>query len=408
MTGPSAKASTQVYVHLGLPKTGTTFLQTALWNGREGLAAAGCLVPGEQRASSWRAASDLLGRRPKGADARNVSGAWDAVARAVREWRGDRAVFSEELLVTATRRQVQQLVGSVGDAEVHAVVTVRDYDRVLPSLWQQEVRKGRTWTWPEFLASVRDPQQGSVHAAAAFWLRFDLEKVLSVWGSEIPAERIHVVILPPAGAPTTVLVQRFAGAVGVDPTLLTAAAPTDQTNTALGSAEVEALRRLNELVGSELNERQYARSVVQAVIPALEARPATSRLAVPAADRPWIDKLSADQVNLLRTSRYDVIGDVDDLLPGDARLADTGEAAPLDEAALVDPLVDALAAACTAYAQHWWRGRAKEEGVSDDSSVRLGSATRAATYRAKATVLDKAEHNRAFRWLTLAYLRRRR
>ena len=178
--------STRVYVHLGLPKTGTTYLQSALWNGREQLAEQGCLVPGELRVSSWRAASDLLGRRPKGADARHVSGAWDAVARQVREWTGDRAVFSEELLVTASTRQVQQLASSLRDVEIHAVVTVRDLARVLPSLWQQEVRKGRTWTWPEFLSSVRDPHGGSVTAAAAFWMRFDLALARRRTSSQAP------------------------------------------------------------------------------------------------------------------------------------------------------------------------------------------------------------------------------
>ena len=59
-----------------------------------------------------------------------------------------------------------------------ATVTVRDLARVLPSLWQQEIRKGRTWMWPEFLSSVRDPQSGSVTAAAAFCLI-----VCSTWPS---------------------------------------------------------------------------------------------------------------------------------------------------------------------------------------------------------------------------------
>ena len=274
--------STRVYVHIGLPKTGTTFLQSAMWDGRDALAKAGCLVPGERKPSAWWAASDLLGRRPRGSQGRRIPGAWDALSAQIRDWKGDRAVFSEELLSIANRRQIRKLVEDLGDAEVHVVVTVRDLARVLPSLWQQEIRKGRTWTWPEFLSSVRDPQSGSVTAAAAFWMRFDLEKILGAWAAEVAPERIHVVVLPAHGAPSSTLLDRFAGAIGVDRSLLESAAPTGRSNPALGADEVEVLRRLNERLDGRLNERQYVRVVGNGVIPALEARTGSTRGADPA------------------------------------------------------------------------------------------------------------------------------
>ena len=80
----------------------------------------------------------------------------------------------------------------------------------------------------------------------------------------------------------------------------------------------------------------------------------------------------------------------------------------MEDGALTDPLLDALAAVCTTYANRWWKNRPQEKEASGDSSVRLGSAARAASYKAKSRVLDKAEHNRALRWVTLAYLRRRK
>ncbi len=97
------------------------------------------------------------------------------------------------------------------------------------------------------------------------------------------------------------------------------------------SAEVEALRRLNLRLGSELNERQYARAVVQAVIPALEARPASARVTVPAESRAWIDKTSTALVSHLRDSRYQVIGDLDDLIPAGAGRRSTSPSDDSDE-----------------------------------------------------------------------------
>jgi hypothetical protein len=405
----------RVYVHLGLPKTGTTYLQAALWAGRNELAEDGCLIPGQRRASAWRAASDLLGRRPKNAEARDVSGAWRTVSRQIRQWTGDRVVFSEELLSTANPRQIRRLVSSLGDAEVHAVVTVRDLMRVLPSLWQQEVRKGGTWTWSDFLDSVEDPRHGSVKAAAAFWLRFDLVKILGTWAEAVTPERVHVVVLPPSGSPPSVLVDRFASVVGIDGETLQGHALTERSNVALGRREVEALRRLNVVLGSELNERQYARIVVKGVIPILEARSSSSpRVMIPLNHRPWVEKMSDEIVQHLRTSSYDVVGDLDDLLPGSMSTAEAGidavaeaDPAEVDDAELVDPLLDALAVLATTHAHRWWKNR-PEEVATAGMPARLGSATRAATYKVRARVLEKSEHNRALRWLTLTYLRRRR
>jgi len=403
--------STRIYVHIGLPKTGTTFLQATMWEGRDALAEAGCLIPGERKPSAWWAASDLLGRRPRGSQGRKIPGAWDAVATQLREWTGERAIFSEELLSIANRRQVRKLVDDLGDSEVHAVVTVRDLGRVLPSLWQQEIRKGRTWTWPEFLASVRDPQQGSVTAAAAFWMRFDLDKVLGAWAAELPPERIHVVVLPAHGSPSSILLERFARAVDLDPALLAAPAPTHRSNPALGADEVEVLRRLNLRLADSLNERQYVRVVGNGVIPALEARTGSTRVQIPAEHRDWLDATSAALVESLRSSSYDVIGDLDDLLPknADTTVADELQVDPAnrDDAALTEPMLDALSAVSSAYAEHWWRRRPPENDSGNDTDGGLGSRMRAATYRAKTRALELAERNRALRWLTVRYLNRR-
>jgi hypothetical protein len=403
--------STRVYVHVGLPKTGTTFLQSAMWEGRDALAEAGCLIPGERKPSAWWAASDLLGRRPRGTYGRRIPGAWDAVSAQIRDWEGDRAIFSEELLSIATRRQIRKLVEDLGDAEVHAVVTVRDLERVLPSLWQQEIRKGRTWTWADFLASVRDPQQGSVTAAAAFWMRFDLDKILAAWAAELAPDRIHVVVLPAHGAPSSTLIDRFAGAVGVDASLLAAAAPTGRSNPALGADEIEVLRRLNQRLDGQLSERQYVRVVANGVIPALEARTGSTRVQIPPEHRDWLDATSATLVESLRSSAYDVIGDLDDLLPKASGPALAHEHAVdldhRDESALAAPTLDALAAVSAAYAEHWWKSRGPEKDDPDGSDGGLASRLRAATYRTKTRVLDRAEHNRALRWLTVRYLGRR-
>jgi hypothetical protein len=396
-----------VYVHVGLPKTGTTYIQSSLWASRSRLAGSGWLVPGEKRVSGWRAASDLLGRRPKGAEAPQVSGAWEALVEAIGGWDGHRAIFSEELLVVAGKAHLRRLVKALQPADVHVVVTVRDLARVLPSVWQQEVKKGRTWTWEEFIAAVRNADDGPATAAAAFWMRFDLPRILQRWEGLVPPDHIHVALVPPAGSPDTILLHRFAEAVGIDPELLEEPpAEEARQNSALGVAEVEALRRLNVGLAGQLNERQYARSVVQTVIPVLQRPRATSRpLRLPAEQQPWVDEQSQRLIEYLRSSGFHVVGPLEDLA-GSGSTPGASNPGDVQEAELVDPMTAALVGVCTKYAQHWWQRRHQESAATTESNVRLASGARALSYQAKASLLEKADDNKVIGRLARMYLKR--
>jgi superfamily II DNA helicase RecQ len=44
----------RVFIHLGLPKTATTYLQTIVWGSRDRLRADGVLLPGDERGWSAR------------------------------------------------------------------------------------------------------------------------------------------------------------------------------------------------------------------------------------------------------------------------------------------------------------------------------------------------------------------
>ena len=61
---------THVFLHIGLPKTGTTTIQAALDACAADLAAAGVLVPGGGHAAHRLAGFDLVGERVRGEDAR--------------------------------------------------------------------------------------------------------------------------------------------------------------------------------------------------------------------------------------------------------------------------------------------------------------------------------------------------
>ena len=389
-----------VYLHVGLPKTGTSYLQSVLWNSRESLAGHGVLVPGDRRASQNRAVWDLMGRRPRGADQPKVPGSWQAVVTEVRAWTGTHAVMSEEFLAFARPRQARRAVDAFSPATVHVVVTVRDLARVLVGAWQQQLSKGHSWTWEEYAAAVRDPENGPAGAGIAFWLRQDVARVLDNWESAVPRERIHVVTVPPPGSPRELLVERFAAATRLDPAWLHGGG--ELGNVSVGVAEAEVLRRLNLGLDDRLNERQYTRVVSNGLRPVLQNRPHTSRMGLPEEHRGWVTERATTMVDEVRSRGYHVVGDLDDLLPAPPGATEARPDAVQPDA-LVEAAIAALQASVEQHAQLWWRFRTRQSSTADDTS-RATSFARATAYRAKVSALHLADRNRLVRRALARYV----
>src|SRR5690349_7849348 len=111
----------RVYLHIGAPKTGTTYVQNALWNNWNALKRAGFLLPGTLLEHD-RAMTDL--REVAWRDEEAV-GAWNRLVAEIRKWPGD-AIVSSEGLGAATAEQAARAVASLWPAEVHIVVAARD------------------------------------------------------------------------------------------------------------------------------------------------------------------------------------------------------------------------------------------------------------------------------------------
>ena len=79
--------SERVLLHVGTPKTGTSYLQDVLFRNRPELAEAGVLYPADRFDAHFLAALDLM-RLPWGGLETQAEGAWGELARRVREHHG--------------------------------------------------------------------------------------------------------------------------------------------------------------------------------------------------------------------------------------------------------------------------------------------------------------------------------
>jgi hypothetical protein len=315
-------------VHIGEPKTGTTFLQDALWANRARLAAAGLQLPGYSDRDHSRASRDLRETpRPASDPADPWTGEWDVLAGQALCAR-DRAVISNELLAASSPQQAERAVCSLLRAEVHVVVTVRNFAAFLPAEWQEAVKCRGTAGWEAWLDAVIAAERAADRRRRSwFWRVHDTLALLDMWSRHIPPDQVHVVTVPHQ-ASGSLLWTRFAAAMEIDP------GGCDVTrgrrNSSLGYAETEFLRRMNEALPADMPDWFYAREIKQILAHGvLSDRPHHARLVLPPSHAAWAAEQAEILVAGLRDAKYDIVGDLADLRPAE----EAGHASPADQPA---------------------------------------------------------------------------
>lgn len=349
-------------LHLGLPKTGTTYLQGVLLENRGRLARrAGVLVPGEERMDQVRAASDVLAGSGDGGPVPESAGAWKRLIREVKAWPAS-AVISMEWLCTARPAQAARILRTLEPLPVDVVFTVRDLARTVPAAWQESMKNGEVTPWPEFLRSVMaDEPTGP---GIRFWRRQGISRMLTVWGDLLPAERIHVVTVPAAGHPATLLWSRFAEVLGVEADAY-AASGAASSNTSIGWQSAEFMRRLNAVSKDErVSWAAYQESIKEVVASALaRRRHREDAIVLPSSAAAWALERATVEIEAIRSSGVHVIGDLDDLTPIPAAGGELPPE-PLDEELLTAALESLVALALD------WRRMARRAEAAGRSGKR--------------------------------------
>lgn len=308
--------ASKAYLHVGTPKSGTTYVQAILAANKAELARReGLLFPGHRWADQVDAARDVLSFDPHGESSASVAGAWGRLVDEIAGWHGA-AVVSMEWLGSVDLPRARRMVESLAPAQVEVVLTVRDLGRTIPAAWQEFVQNWEIWSWEEFLESVGEEDRFSTAAGRLFWTQQDLGRMLSVWTQLLPAEQIHVVTLPPAGQDPGALATRFGQVLGVD--MARYDTKGGGRNESLGLESTLLVHRLNLLSREQqMSWSVYDREIKQRLCKrGLSQRKAREHaLAVPEEHRTWVSARAQDQVASIRAAGVNVIGDLDDLAP---------------------------------------------------------------------------------------------
>ncbi len=320
--------ASQVYLHIGLPKTGTTYLQSVLWDANASLARDGYLLPGSGHREHLWAALELQGRPNLEQRHPNAPGTLARLVKAVNRHQGP-AVLTHEFMCGAGREQARGLVESLAPADVHVVITARDTLGMLTAGWAEYVKNGGT----KPLAEMRGDRLGGQGEFG--WRTWDLGGVLRRWARHVPPERVHVLPMPGPGAPRDQHWRNFAGVLGLDPDRYDA--PDEPSNPALGVVQIELLRRVNPHLTAFRKAVDRGTWIRGYLAEGHLVRQPGERLGADAAQEAECRERADRAVGIIRRRGYQVVGDVESLrvpvdLPTRPHPEDVSNAALLESA----------------------------------------------------------------------------
>ncbi|NHI16301.1 hypothetical protein [Microbacterium excoecariae] len=360
-------------VHIGMPKTGTTALQTTAARRRAALRAEGVLYPGDDinhRAGllaklgvvwGWGEGSAVPDRRH-----------WDALAREIRGASGDRVWLDHEFCATANASRISELVEDLG-GPVHVVVTLRGTASLLASSWQQYLKSGLAMPFDAWLRAVLDGPTGVEGVTPSFRRRTNVAGVIDRWAAVVGADRVTAIVLD--GDDRARVPETFEDMLGLSRGALDAEPDDFAQNRSFSWEEADLVLRVNAAIeaGGGLPWRDYARALrhgsVARLLHAHSPGPSETRILPPAWAVERSQQIAWDQAERIRAAGVRVVGDVDQL------------AAPVPSAELLRPesipaaVAEAVAAgAVSSTAGRGWDFRAPEAGATGEGSVRAATA----------------------------------
>ncbi len=297
-----------VNLHIGAFKTGTSFIQKVLMDGRSELADLGVLWPGRDWQSVVQGVQGLRDNRKVPYEK------WADLVGEIDRWSGDSVIISMEFMSLLSEEQVAKCVESLGQHQLRVILTARDLGRQIPAQWQESVQNASSWAYRDYVDGLASMAPMTNRYGRHFWNKQDFAALLEPWSKHVKPKDLVVVTVPPSGAPKGLLWERFCESVGIPPERFDSAT---SANESLGAASAEVMRYVSAAAeGTNISDavRRNLKKVVSKDI--LAARKSSEpTLLLPPEYQEWTTKRSRNLIKDIAAFEPTVIGDLEELMP---------------------------------------------------------------------------------------------
>lgn len=188
-----------VLIHIGPHKTGTTAVQDALLRAAPSLAEQGFMYFASGNQNNANIAVKAFARsvdrdfKYHSRSSRNSSH-WTVIYDELTARPGQTAIISAEDLADLSESHVKQFIEAMGTRPVRVVMTLRSLAEIIPSQWQQFVKRGVMPSLEEWTRELFTPHSAE-WKVDLFWQRHRHDALLQRWVSAVGADRVTVVVV---------------------------------------------------------------------------------------------------------------------------------------------------------------------------------------------------------------------
>ena len=298
-------------LHAGFHKTGTTALQHSLFDKKDALFSKGVTYPSlDQHSAAWGLNKAMWGWGDRGGK-RFSDLEW---GRFVKKANSNTETFlgSSEFFCESSYEKIERIKKDIRAEQYQIIFTMRPLASIFVSQYQQYLKYGLKLTYEEWLHEMLD-DPGKSKYNPTFWKRNRQDEVLANWAKVFGTENITVVIADEKNP--NLLYENFSRAIGLAPDFLE---PSETgRNRSLTTSESELLRQINIKFPKERSWQDYrlfiragaVKAITDSPFPEDGEKPMTPRWAI---DR--ITEITNQQVAAIRAAKYNVLGDLDNLL----------------------------------------------------------------------------------------------
>jgi hypothetical protein len=318
----------KVVIHAGFHKTGTTALQHSLQASTELLKTAGYRYPIVDQGTSQSGSVLALAKRGWGWQARGSKvipkRVWTKLVKQVRSGQ-DNIILSSEFFSELDESQIQEIKAAFAGLECQIVFTMRAFDKLFPSTYQQALKSGSAYSYEAWLERTVTDYFGE--QKTGFWKRNRHAQVISRWMEIFGAENVTVITADESNP--ALLFERFSELLNLPAGSLNPVADSG-LNRSLLLDEIYLLRAINKNVPKSRNWNAYMTFIRRGTFEQITATPAAKvsaaeKLRTPKAYAKKIEQIAALEMAELKALDLRVLGDIRDLEVGTAPIGPNAE-----------------------------------------------------------------------------------
>lgn len=249
---------------------------------------------------------------------------WTKLVKQVRSGQ-DNIILSSEFFSELDELQIQEIKSAFAALDCQIVFTLRAFDKLFPSTYQQALKSGSAYSYEAWLE--RTVKDYFAEQKTGFWKRNRHAQVISRWQQIFGAENVTIITADESNP--GLLFARFSEFLRLPVGTLKPVADSG-LNRSLLLDEIHLLRAINNNVPKSRNWNAYMTFIRRGTFEQITATPAAKvsaaeKLRTPKAYAKKIEQIAALEMAELKALDLRVLGDIRDLEVGTAPIGPNAE-----------------------------------------------------------------------------------